>query len=177
MNVGRKPKPVARQISEGDPRKKGKRKLQERLAAEPKPTSGLPPCPAHLHGRARTAWKFFREELRDLGLDFRPDAMMLEGVCTAYARALQADLMLAAAGLLVEQPILDNAGKMVAVRIKAHPLVAVSHSAWKMFRSFASEFGLSPVARLRLAIETDNGEGDLLSILSRPRQQKVPPIQ
>jgi P27 family predicted phage terminase small subunit len=175
--MGRKPKPLSRQISEGDPRKRGKRKLQERLAAEPKATHGLPPCPRHLHGRARAAWNFLRDELRDLGLDFRPDAMMLEGVCVAFARAVQADLMLAAPGLLIEQPILDAAGKPAGVRLKPHPLVAVSHSSWKLFRAFASEFGLSPVARLRLAIEADSGEGDLLSILSRPRQQKIPPIQ
>jgi P27 family predicted phage terminase small subunit len=174
---GRKPKPIARQLSEGDPRKKGKRKLQERLAAEPKATRGLPNCPHHLRGRARAAWNFWREELRALGLDFRPDAMMLEGACVGYARAVQADLMLAAAGLLIEQPILDAAGKQAGVRLKAHPLVAVSHSSWKLFKGFASEFGLSPVARLRLAIESDSGEGELLSILSRPRQQKIPPIQ
>jgi len=174
---GRKPKPIARQLSEGDPRKKGKRKLQERLVAEPKATPGLPRCPRHLRGRARAAYNFWREELQALGLDFRPDAMMLEGACTAYARAVQVDLMLAGAGLLIEQPILDATGKLSGVRLKVHPLVAVSHSSWKLLRAFASEFGLSPVARLRLTIEADAGEGDLLSILSRPRQQKIPPIQ
>jgi hypothetical protein len=57
---GRKPKPAARQIAEGDPSKRGVHKLDAKLDAEPKATRGLPPCPKHLRGRARTAWRCWR---------------------------------------------------------------------------------------------------------------------
>jgi phage terminase small subunit len=87
---GRRPKPTRRQIGEGDSAKRGKRKLQEKLNSKPKATRGLPPCPKHVVGLARSAWKFWAEELRAMKLDARSDAMMLEGACVNYARAVQA---------------------------------------------------------------------------------------
>ena len=41
---------------------KGKRKLEQRLAAEPKASRGLPPCPDYLVGGARDAWAFWSHE-------------------------------------------------------------------------------------------------------------------
>src|SRR5690349_11165959 len=132
---GRKPKPLAQQVAEGDPRKFGKGKLQERLAAEPKAARGLPLCPRHLRGRARAAWNFWREELEQMKLDHRPDAMMLEGACVNYARAVQSDLILTS-GCQVEEPIMDSEGEQVGVKIKNHPAVAVSNAAWRQVRMF-----------------------------------------
>jgi P27 family predicted phage terminase small subunit len=184
---GRKPKPIATQISEGDPRKKGVRKLQARLAAEPKASKGLPACPRHLKGRARYAWKFWTEELCAMSLDRRPDAMALEGACVLYARAVQADLMIESEGLMLEiwdmgEPTLDEDGHAVIpaqkslLSIKTNPAVAISNGAWRQLRGFCAEFGFSPVSRTRLAIEKkDDGEADLAKLLSAPRQPKPSP--
>src|SRR5574337_2001247 len=91
---GRKPKPITQHIAEGDPSKLGVNKLDERLAKQPKAARGLPICPRHLSGRARAAWNFWKAELEGMKLDCRPDAMMLEGACVNYARAVQADIIL-----------------------------------------------------------------------------------
>lgn len=174
---GRKPKPIAQQIAEGDPRKRGKGKLRERLSAEPKAARGLPLCPRHLQGRARAAWNFWREELEAMGIDSRPDAMMLEGACVNYARAVQADLILAR-GCQVEEPILDSEGDQIGVKVKNHPAVAVSNACWRQVRAFCSEFGLSPVSRTRLSFDKKPGDGeeDLLKLLSQPRAAR-PTVQ
>jgi P27 family predicted phage terminase small subunit len=170
---GRKPKPLARQLAEGDTRKRGVRKLREQLAAEPKAARGLPDCPEHLTGRAREAWQIWKEELAAMKLDCRPDGMMLEGACVAWARAVLADLMLAD-GFLIEEPIMDATGQLVGHKIKTHPAVAVSNAAWKQLKAFCSEFGLSPVSRTRLTIEKqDNGEKDLMAMLSAPREPRT----
>jgi P27 family predicted phage terminase small subunit len=171
---GRKPKPIARQISEGDPRKQGKHKLQERLNAEPQATRGLPVCPKHLRGRARAAWGFWAEELADMKLDRRPDAMMLEGACVNYARAVEADILVAREGLMVEESIIDDETKeKIVLRVKYHPGISVSNAAWRQMRSFCSEFGLSPVSRTRLSSEKSPDKGqDLLALLSLPRGPK-----
>jgi phage terminase small subunit len=81
---GRKPKTAARQIAEGDPSKRGVHKLQQKLESEPKAARGLPSCPKHLRGRARSAWRYWAEELEGMNPDCRPDAMMLEGACVSY---------------------------------------------------------------------------------------------
>jgi hypothetical protein len=47
---------------EGDPRKLGVHRLEEKLKAEAKGARGLPKCPTHLKGLARKAWRFLSEE-------------------------------------------------------------------------------------------------------------------
>jgi P27 family predicted phage terminase small subunit len=175
---GRKPKPTASQIAAGDPRKLGKRKLEEKLRREPKATRGLPDCPRHLKGRARSAWTFWSEELAVMSQDHRPDAMALEGACQNYARAVEADLIVAKDGIIVEElQMIGPAGaeEPVVMKRKYHPAITVSNAAWRQVRAFVGEFGFSPVSRTRLALEKSNdaGEQDLMEMLSRPRQPKV----
>lgn len=171
---GRKPKPAARQIAEGDPRKLGKHKLIEKLNREPNAKRGLPDCPEHLEGRARSAWEFWAEELAHMNLDSRPDAMMLEGACVNYGRAVESDLILQRDGLTVEDPVIS--GERIILKIKKHPAVEVSNAAWRQVRAFCSEFGLSPVARARLTIEKAEKTDDLIGLLSAQRV-RAPVVQ
>jgi len=105
-------------------------------------------------------------------LDARSDAMMLEGACVNYARAVQADAMIQR-GCQVEEPIINHTtGKVIGTKIKNHPAVAVSNSAWRQVRAFCSEFGLSPVSRTRLALEQpDTSSEDLMKLLTTPRER------
>ena len=175
---GRKPKPVKTQIAAGDPKKKGVRKLEQQLEAEPKATRGLPPCPEYLKGRARDAWNFWSRELALMDLDRRPDALMLEGCCIAYDSAVDAYETIQKQGRLIAKKALDpSTNKLVVVDVKPHPAVRQGNQAWALMRSFCSEFGLSPVSRIRLAIEKeDAGEADLLELLGRPREKRMPPV-
>lgn len=172
---GRKPKDVARQIAEGDPRKHGTGKLDQKLAATPKATSGLPACPRHLKGRARYAWGFWSEELAVMKLDKRPDGPMLEGACQQYARAVTADLMLDREGLIVTENFIDEDGKAVPLRVKKHPAVEISNRSWLIVKAFCCEFGLTPVSRTRLTLDGGGKGGStedaLLKVLSQPRSK------
>jgi len=172
---GRKPKPTARQIAEGDPRKKGVGKLKEKLATEPKAARGLPACPRHLRGRARAAWGFWVTELQDMKIDSRPDAMMLEGACVNYARAVAADLIVERDGIMLEISDIDkDTGERFLLKTQYNPAITVSNAAWRQVRAFCSEFGLSPVSRTRLTIEKDDTPGlELAALLSKPREQRV----
>lgn len=174
---GRKPKPAAKQIADGDPRKHGVHKLDAMAASEPAATKGLPPCPRHLNGRARMAWKFWAEELEAMDLDRRPDAMMLEGACVNFDRAVEADIMVQLEGMVIVTDIKTNkSGEVISIKKRKHPAVEISSKAWSLVRSFCSEFGLSPVSRTRLAIGKDsNQQDDLAAILMQPRAQKGTP--
>src|SRR5258708_6801053 len=130
-----KPKPIAAQIAAGDPRKKGVRKLQERLNKEPKASAGLPSCPRDLRGRARSAWTFWAEELEAMGIDRRPDAIMLEGACVAYARAVQADLLVAKQGLICTRTVTDPLTGDQFEQLRAHPAIAISRSSWSQAKA------------------------------------------
>jgi P27 family predicted phage terminase small subunit len=164
------------QISEGDPRKLGVRKLEQKLEAEAKGARGLPNCPTHLKGLARKAWKVWSEELARMHLDCRPDAQMLEGACVAYEAAVECYETILKQGRLVAKRILDpQTNTLVVANVKPHPAVAQMNAAWMLLKAFGSEFGLSPVSRTRLAIDKPvDAEDELLEILSQPRQRKQP---
>jgi phage terminase small subunit len=120
--MGRKHKPIKAQIAAGDPRKKGVHKLEEQLAAEPKASRGLPPCPEYLEGRAKEAWVFWSEELALMDLDRRPDGPMLEGVCIAYDAAIACYETIKTQGRFIAKKILNPAtNKLVVVDVKLTP--------------------------------------------------------
>ncbi len=172
---GRKPKPAARQIAEGDPARRGVHKLEQQLAAKPKATSGLPSCPRHLKGRARYAWNFWSEELAVMKIDKRVDAMMLEGACQLYARAVRADLIIEKEGVVFTEHFINDDGKAVPLRIKKHPAVSVSKECWLATKAFCSESGLTLMSRERLTLEAGSKGGsdddELLKALSQSRNK------
>jgi P27 family predicted phage terminase small subunit len=176
MKRGQKPKPLKIQIAEGDPSRKGKHKLEELLAAEPKASRGLPPCPEYLEGRAKEAWIFWSEELALMDLDRRPDGPMLEGACIAYDASIDAYLTIKAQGRFIAKKVLNPETKQfVVVDVKPHPAVRQGNQAWALMKAFCGEFGLSPVSRTRLAVDKlDDGEADLMELLGRPRAAKKP---
>ena len=177
MKPGQKPKPTKAQIAAGDPRKKGVHKLEQQLAAEPKASRGLPPCPEYRGGRARDAWTFWSHELELMDLDRRPDGPMLEGVCIAYDAAIACYETIKTQGRFIAKKILNPAtNKLVVVDVKPHPAVRQGNQALALMKAFCSEFGLSPVSRTRLAVDKlDDGEADLMELLGRPRAAKKPP--
>lgn len=175
---GRKPKPIAVQIAEGDPRKRGKKKLLEAQSLEIQAERGLPACPNHLTGRARKTYEFFRAELEKMDLDRRPDVVMLEGAATAYALAVQADQAIEAEGLMLKTPILDREGEVVGHDTEIHPAIRVREKAWTTVRAFCSEFGLSPVSRMRLPQQqADDGTDELAQVLSQSREDRAQIVQ
>jgi P27 family predicted phage terminase small subunit len=171
---GQRPKPVARQIAEGDPSKRGVHKLDERLETEPKATRGLPSCPKHLKGIARKAWHFWAEELEQMNLDHRPDGPMLQGACISFATAVEMHELVEAQGKLVAKKERNPVtGQMEVVDVRPHPALAIRDRALTQLRLFGSEFGFSPVSRARLFVEQKETEGqDLLTLLIKPREPR-----
>jgi P27 family predicted phage terminase small subunit len=173
---GRKPKPIERQIAEGDPRKHGVHKLEEARDALPEAEKGLPKCRADLGPLARFAWNFWKAELEKMNLAFLPDRMMLEGACVHYQRAKLADSMIDKHGLVVVEAQTDREGKLTGQkRIRNNPAIAISNASWALVRSFTSEFGLSPIGRQRLDVQRDhdNSRDELIALLSQPRTPKT----
>jgi P27 family predicted phage terminase small subunit len=161
---GRKPKPLVRQISAGDPRQRGKQKLKQRLANEPNGTHGIPECPDWLEGDAREEYDRLKSELELMGLDRLVDAGMVECAAAMKDIAKSAYLAIKRDGLEGEDG--------------AHSMVSVLNAAATRYKAFASELGASPVSRTRLTIEKqDSGEADLMRLLGGARDQhKTAPV-
>lgn len=141
---GPPPTPMHLRRLRGNP---GKRALHP----EPQPTipEKCPEPPPFLNGFARDEWWLVAPSLHQLGLLSRIDVPSLAAYCYAYAQWRQAAESLAAMadrdptthGLLIRT--MDG-------NARRNPLVKIAADAAADMVRFASEFGLTPIARARL---------------------------
>lgn len=134
--IGRKPKPTALKILEGNP---GKRPLNEN---EPEPQVRIPVCPDCLDLPAQQEWARITPLLAELGLLSEIDRTALAGYCDAYGRWYVAQKNLRLRGLVVKKD-----GKTYM-----NPFVRVAQDAMKEAMRHLVEFGMTPSSRSRIAI-------------------------
>ena len=154
---GRKPKPTALKVLEGNP---GQRRLN---VYEPKPTSEIqvPDCPDWLIPEAALEWNRLAGPLIQMGVLTGADMAAFAGYCQNYARWKEAEEHLTEEGPAFE----DSKGK-----VQHSPYLRVSEAARRDMLRFASEFGLTPSSRSRIVATTDPGEnfsGDPMEALLR----------
>lgn len=95
---GRKPKPTAIKVLEGNP---GKRPVN---SAEPKPISKAPKCPIWLEAEAKKEWRRVAKQLEQLGVLTEVDMAAFAGYCQAYARWKEAEEFISKHGSIVKTP-------------------------------------------------------------------------
>lgn len=136
---GRKPKPTAIKVLEGNP---GKRPLNQN---EPKPERKAPKCPIWLEPEAKKEWRRMCKTLEAIGVLTQVDAMAFAGYCQAYARWKEAEEFLSKHGTIFKTP---------SGYIQQVPQVSIAQTYLKIMKDFCSEFGLTPAARTRISIST-----------------------
>ena len=133
---GRKPKPTALKVLEGNP---GKRELNK---AEVMPArGGLPKCPDWLETEAKAEWERLSKVMYELGILTVLDVAPFASYCQAYARWKEAEEFITQHGSIVK----TKSGYWQQV-----PQVSIAHSNQKIMMQAASEFGLTPSARSRM---------------------------
>ena len=142
MRAGRKPKPTAIKILEGNP---GKRKLNEN---EPKPLKKAPPCPKWLEPEAKKEWRRLAKALEAMGVLTEADMAAFAGYCQSYARWKEAEERITDRGLVIRTP----SGYPQQV-----PYISIAQQYLKLMQQYAEQFGLTPAARSRII--AGNGEG------------------
>ncbi len=95
---GRKPKPTALKVLEGNP---GKRRIN---GLEPKPPASLPTCPGHLSAAAKAEWKRIAKSLNQVGLLTQVDRATMAAYCQTYGRWVEAEEKLAETPLILRTP-------------------------------------------------------------------------
>ena len=142
---GRKPKPTALKILEGNP---GKRPLNEN---EPIPPKGNIKCPTWLLPEAKKEWKRLAASLEAMGVLTMADLAAFAGYCQAYARWKEAEEFITQHGTIVKTP----SGYWQQV-----PQVSIAQTYLKIMNKFAEQFGLTPSSRSRI-IASDGGPADV----------------
>jgi len=136
MKRGRKPKPRALRVLEGNP---GKRSLPPDIS--PQGDAEMPP---HLEGEAKKEWERVIGELRRLGLATSLDRACLAAYCASWARWVEAEGQLKRYGAIVKAP---TGFPMLS------PFLHCATIALRQMHEFLVEFGMSPASRTR--VETD----------------------
>ena len=148
---GRKPKPTAIKVLEGNP---GKRNLNR---LEPHPEKKAPKCPSWLEPEAKKEWRRLAKQMEQLGTLTEVDMTAFAGYCQAYARWKEAEEFITQHGTIVKTP----SGYWQQV-----PQVSIGQTYLKIMSRFCEQFGLTPSSRSRLA--SDNGkdkESDEMELL------------
>ena len=135
--AGRKPKPTALKVLEGD-RGKGRRPLNEH---EPIPPRGGVKCPSWLLPEAKKEWKRLAASLEAMGVLTMADLTAFAGYCQAYARWKEAEEFITQHGTMVRTPN----GYLQQV-----PQVSIAQTNMKIMLKFCEQFGLTPSARSRI---------------------------
>lgn len=142
---GRKPKPTALKVLEGNP---GKRPLN---ANEPKPQRKAPKCPLWLEPEAKKEWRRMAKILERLGILTQIDSSAFAGYCQAYARWKEAEEFLTKHGTIFKTP---------SGYIQQVPQVSIAQTYLKVMKDFCSEFGLTPASRTRIRVDAEEKNAD-----------------
>lgn len=140
---GRKSKPTAVKVLEGNP---GKRQLNE---LEPKPEKKAPKCPVWLDKEAKKEWRRISKQLEELGILTEVDMAAFAGYCEAYSRWKEAEEFISKHGTIVKTP----SGYWQQV-----PQVSIAQTYLKIMIKFCEQFGLTPSSRSRIVADKGNND-------------------
>lgn len=145
MKPGVKPIPIEMAKKMGNP---GKRKLPK----TPEAPRDFPPPPGHLDVYGLEEWTRIAEGLSIMGVLSSIDQQTLAAYCAAYSRWRLAEEELNK--LKASNPLSALVLKTVSGNWIQQPLIGIANTAARDMVRYAAEFGLTPSARARLAIDT-----------------------
>lgn len=154
-NSGRRPKPTALRIIEGN-RSKTPLNLNE-----PRPDPVAPACPDWLHRWAKEMWAWIVPQLEAMGVIGRCDLVDLVALCQSWARWRQAEEEIDREGITYRPfVVLDDHGNVVepddpkahkAVQtVKEHPATKILARERLACMRAASNLGLTPTMRAKI---------------------------
>lgn len=154
MRRGPKPKPTSLKLIEGNP---GKRKLPEN---EPKPKPIAPDCPSWINADGKRMWKKLAPELERMGLLTIVDGEAFAAACHNYGLWLECERYFKKKVKDTETGESHTIGRTYLYTNKndseneiERPQVKIGQRALADFRSFCSEFGLTPASRTRIEVK------------------------
>jgi P27 family predicted phage terminase small subunit len=148
--MGRKAKPMHLKLLEGN-RSHGPKRI------EPEPPAGMPEAPLHLDSYAKEEWDKISTGLHSMGILSLIDQTSLAAYCSAYSRWRTAEeeiqKRVTKGGPLAGLVDITKSGNVIQ-----NCLVGISNKAATDMVRYASEFGMTPSARARLAVDAGSGK-------------------
>jgi P27 family predicted phage terminase small subunit len=141
---GRKPKPAALRLLEGNP---GRRPIRD----EPQPRYGAPARPRSLDVEARREWDRLAPEMARLKLLTVLDASLFTVYCAVYSHWLSCEKVIS------EQGMTQTSARGI-VRIRPEARLALRYA--DQLRGIVSDFGMNPTSRTRLDVHVGGADPD-----------------
>lgn len=153
---GRRPKPTAIHILNGNPSDLSRAELEAKSSWKPK--VGFPEMPKTLPKNAQREWRRMCNILfHQRGVLTVADGKALAGYCSAWAMWEDAQECINRDGSYIRVMILDKrTGELVLGDLKVNPAVLVQLKALQGMRQFAIEFGMTPASRTKIHVGHDN---------------------
>lgn len=149
---GRKPGSNIIKFKTGNP---GRRKLKQ----EPIPPAGeIPAPPVHLDAYGVEEWTRIASGLYVMGILNRIDQQTLAAYCGAYSRWRHAEEELKKLAAGKGGDIAALVQKTISGNWIQQPLIGIANKAAGDMVKYAAEFGLTPSARARLAVDPGKGK-------------------
>ncbi|HSW62187.1 MAG TPA: phage terminase small subunit P27 family [Dissulfurispiraceae bacterium] len=149
---GRKPTSNIIKFKTGNP---GRRKLKQ----EPIPPEGeIPTAPVHLDAYGVEEWNRVVNGLCAMGVLNRIDQQTLAAYCGAYSRWRHAEEELKKLAAGKGGDIAALVQKTTSGNWIQQPLIGIANKAAGDMVKYAAEFGLTPSARARLAVDPGKGK-------------------
>ena len=150
MPKGRKPKPTALKLVEGNP---GHRPINHN---EPRPNRVAPPCPDVLKDEERLAWDYLIDELRKMGTLASSDKADM----TCYAHWF--GTLIKAKSKLIELKAAGDGRDPEVIKTAAgnfiqNPWLSIANTAAKELAKICEKLGLDPTSRVRLTLPAPQG--------------------
>lgn len=143
--AGRRPKPTRLKILTGNP---GKKRLP---VGEPQPDVEALRCPKWLSDGAKAEWRRTVPKLVKLRITTNVDRGILEGYCEAHAEFEESTRLIKEQGHIIEEDRFNRDGEKIGTITKVNPLVRVRREALILMRQYATELGMTPASRPKLA--------------------------
>jgi len=147
--VGRNAKPIHLHLLQGNKSRLTKKEIEKRVEVENKlkPKKDKVKPPKWLDSIAKKEFKRIAEELMELDLLTNIDVNALAAYCDAYSDYIKCTQIIREEGLMVEYT-----NKAAETNKVPHPLLTKKKQLHEQMKSLASEFGLTPVARAKIAL-------------------------
>lgn len=147
--MGRNAKPIHLHLLQGNKSRLTKKEIEKRVEVENKlkPKKDKVKPPKWLDSIAKKEFKRIAEELMELDLLTNIDVNALAAYCDAYSDYIKCTQIIREEGLMVEYT-----NKAAETNKVPHPLLTKKKQLHEQMKSLASEFGLTPVARAKIAL-------------------------
>ena len=145
MGQGRKSKPTEIKIAEvtfrADRVKKDLIKPSIELNSEP---------PSELNEWGAQIYRAIMGEYSKIGLISKVDVGSLLILCNEFGTYCEADDIIKAKGLEIEEDVYNKEGEIVGSKTVPNPMLKVRNDAMKNYKTLCVEFGLTPASRTSL---------------------------